>query len=98
MRTNRHRLRILHSVTTVREASASQPVRGSVRSSRWERLSHGLYVPREPRRLTVDVAAWQLVLAASACFPAAGSRYRRPDRRFASTFAPALALDGAQTT
>jgi hypothetical protein len=68
MRTNRHQLRILHSVTTVREASASQPVRGSVRSSRWERLSHGPYVPREPRRLTVDLAAWQLVLPASGCF------------------------------
>jgi hypothetical protein len=67
-RTIRHRLRILHSVTTVREASASQPVRGSVRSSRWERLSHGPYVPREPRRLTVDLAAWQLVLPASGCF------------------------------
>jgi hypothetical protein len=60
--------RILDSVTTVREASAGQPVRGSVRSGRWERLSHGLYVPREPRRLTVDLAAWQLVLPACACF------------------------------
>ena len=56
------------SVTLLHDASANQPLRGSLRSSRWERLSHGLYVPREPRRLTVDLAAWQLVLPASACF------------------------------
>ena len=38
------------------------------RSSRWKRLSHGLYVPREPTRLETDLAAWQLVLPPSACF------------------------------
>jgi hypothetical protein len=55
-------------VTIVRNALADEPFRGSTRSSDWERLSHGLYVPRGPRRLTVDLAAWQLVLPPSACF------------------------------
>jgi hypothetical protein len=39
-----------------------------MRSRLWERLSHGLYVPRDSRRLTLDLAAWQLVLPESACF------------------------------
>jgi hypothetical protein len=59
---------ILHGVTIVPAPSSERPLRGSIRSARWERLSHGLYVPRESRQLPVDLAAWQLVLPPSACF------------------------------
>jgi hypothetical protein len=59
---------ILYNVTIVRPPSPEQPFRGSLRSRRWERLSHGLYVPRGSRQLATDLAAWQLVLPPSACF------------------------------
>ena len=68
MRTNGIDVRTLHCVTTVHRPSAERPLRGSTRSRRWERLSHGLYVPRGSRRLAVELDAWQLVLPASACF------------------------------
>jgi hypothetical protein len=55
-------------VTFVPVPSAEGPFRGSTRLSRWERLSHGLYVRRDSRRLETDLAAWQLVLPPSACF------------------------------
>jgi hypothetical protein len=55
-------------VAIVPAPSPGRPLRGSTRSSRWERLSHGLYVPRDPTRLETDLAAWQLVLPPSACF------------------------------
>ena len=68
MRTNGIDVRTLHCVTTVHRPSVERPLRGSTRSRRWERLSHGLYVPRGSRRLAVELDAWQLVLPASACF------------------------------
>jgi hypothetical protein len=55
-------------VTNILEPATERAFRGSTRSRRWERLSHGLYVPRDSRRLTLDLAAWQLVLPESACF------------------------------
>jgi hypothetical protein len=39
-------------------ALADGPFRGFTRSSRWERLSHGLYVLRDSRRLETDLAVW----------------------------------------
>jgi hypothetical protein len=59
---------MLHGVTTVEDSLTERALRGSTRSRRWERLSHGLYVPPHSRVLAVDLAAWQLVLPASACF------------------------------
>ena len=44
------------------------PFRGSTRSSRWQRLSHGLYVPRDSRRLLSDLEALRLIFPSSACF------------------------------
>ena len=44
------------------------PFRGSTWSSRWQRLSHGLYVPRDSRRLQSDLEALRLILPSSACF------------------------------
>jgi hypothetical protein len=64
MRTNLH---ILQSMTSVPQP-ADHGFRGSIRSRHWQRLSHGLYVPRDSRQLTVDLAAWQLLLSESACF------------------------------
>jgi hypothetical protein len=60
--------RILLNVSRVSEPFADRPLRGSTRSRRWERLSHGLYVIRDSRRLEGDLAAWSLLLPASACF------------------------------
>lgn len=62
-------LHILHCVTTVSRPPAEQALRGSTRQRHWERLSHGLYVPRGSRSLPVELAAWQLLLPASACLP-----------------------------
>lgn len=55
-------------MTFVPVPSADGPFRGFTRSSRWERLSHGLYVLRDSRRLETDLAAWSLLLPPSACF------------------------------
>ena len=55
-------------VTTVHGPAADRALRGATRLRYWERLSHGLYVPRGRRPLAVDLAAWQLVLPESACF------------------------------
>jgi hypothetical protein len=58
-----------HCSSTLRRGA----LRGSTRLRYWERLSHGLYVPRGPRPLAVELAAWQLVLPASACFTSLSS-------------------------
>ena len=44
------------------------PFRGHIRLRAWDRVSHGLYAPRGPRTLVEDLAAWQLVLPATAGF------------------------------
>ena len=61
------------SVTSVHRLSAEQALLGSTRLRCWERLSHGLYVPRGSRPLAVELAAWQLVLPARACFTSLSS-------------------------
>ena len=63
----RVKLRILQSMTSVPEP-AEIAFRGCIRSRHWRRLSHGLYVRRDSRQLTADLAAWQLLLPESACF------------------------------
>ncbi len=60
-------------VTTVHGPAADRALRGATRLRYWERLSHGLYVPRGSRPLAVDLAAWQLVLPESACFTSLSS-------------------------
>jgi hypothetical protein len=45
------------------------PVRGRQRLRSWERLSHGLYLPKAPPRQLVDnLRAWSQVLPATAAF------------------------------
>jgi very-short-patch-repair endonuclease len=47
----------------------SLPILGRQRLRSWDRLSHGLYVPKAPpRRLVDDLRAWSLVLPATAAF------------------------------
>jgi hypothetical protein len=95
-------LRILRCVTNVLEPATERASRGSTRSRRWERLSHGLYVPRDSRRLTLDLAAWQLVLPESACFTSLTSAELRgcwqplsvPHPVFVSVPSPQLLYEG----
>jgi hypothetical protein len=56
------------SAVTFVSGQMEGPFRGSTRSSRWQRLSHGLYVPRDSRRLQSDLEALRLILPSSACF------------------------------
>jgi hypothetical protein len=72
-RTNGDRPSHPSRVTAVHRPSADQALRGATRLRCWERLSHGLYVPRGSRPLAVDLAAWQLVLPESACFTSLSS-------------------------
>jgi very-short-patch-repair endonuclease len=47
----------------------SLPILGRQRLRSWDRLSHGLYVPKAPpRRLVDDLRAWSLVLPVTAAF------------------------------
>jgi very-short-patch-repair endonuclease len=47
----------------------SLPVRGRMRLQDWERMSHGLYVPKTPpRSLVDDLRAWSLVVPSTAAF------------------------------
>jgi hypothetical protein len=49
--------------------SMSLPVRGRMRLQDWERMSHGLYVPKTPpRSLVDDLRAWSLVVPSTAAF------------------------------